>query len=184
MKIYLNLLPEEQKEETKKRKIYKNLLHQEIRLFFPLALFIAMLAAVNFNLNIQYESLQLATELKDTREESQKLKKFEESFKEANARLSLLSSVKEKSIHWSGPLIELERAVPEGIYLTSLVTSDYSVKITGKAKNRDELRSFQDKIKNSECFEMEEVPLQNLVVGDDSPFELEFKVKKDCLRKG
>ncbi len=183
MKIYLNLLPQQYKEEIEKKKIYKKILHQEIRLFFPLLLFWVVILGIVFSFKVQYNSLQASNHFRDTREENRKLKMFEDSFKETNTKLNLLSEINKKSIRWSEPMIELTRLVPAGVYLTSLVTSDYEIKVTGKTRTRDDLRFFQNKIIEAECFEMTEIPLQNLVVGNDADFELEFKVKKECLNK-
>lgn len=166
-----------------KKKIYKNVLHQEIRLLFPVVLFIVVLFAINFTLGIQYESLKSTEALKDTREEVQKLKKFEETFKDTNSKLTFLANINGKSMNWSNTLVQLSSIIPDGIYLTSLSTENYTVTIAGRSKTREELRLFQDKIKENGCFEMTNPPLQNLVVKEDAAFNLEFKVKKECLTK-
>ncbi len=50
MKIYLDLLPEEKKEEIKRKKIFLKVIHSELIFAIPMIAFFVILATINFSL--------------------------------------------------------------------------------------------------------------------------------------
>jgi Tfp pilus assembly protein PilN len=182
MKIYIDLLPRERKQEMKKSKIFRTIIRQEIRLLIPLFFFMVVLAAINFNLGIQAEAIEKASSFSQNQKEYQDLKLFEDSFKEVNAKTSFASNLQQGHIYWSNIFQELENVIPEGVYLTDVSNRDYQLVIAGKAKTRDNLLEFQDNIKNSECFMNINMPLSNLVNKEDIVFQMDFAIKKECFK--
>lgn len=182
MKIYLDLLPEERKKEIKKNKLFGTVIRQESRLLIPLAVFIAVLIAINIILEIQAEGMEKAYSLKQSQEKYIELKTYEGKFKEINMKIANASGLQEGHLYWSEVLYELSTSVPDDVYVVDLSTKDYQIFLTGKAKNRDNLLDFQGRLESSGCFDKINVPLSNLVSKENVSFQMDFEIKKDCLK--
>lgn len=183
MDVYLDLLPEGKKEEIKKKKIFWLVIRQEVRLFIPLALFIAMLFAINFNIGFQLSSLEKFYALEQSQKEYQELKSYEDKFRETNFRVSLASTLQSGHLRWSSVLKKISEAVPERVNLKKLATKDYSVSVSGAARTRDDFLIFEEKIKTSDCFSEVNTPLSNLISKENVVFQIDFKVNDNCLKK-
>lgn len=182
MRIYLDLLPRERKEERRKKKLFWKILRQEFRFIIPVVSFIAVLFATNVNLKIQMDSLGNVYSLENSRGGYRELKIYEEKFSEINSKISSISKFQEYHLHWARVFYELSALVPEGVFVSGLTTKDYQVSLVGKAKTRDDLLSFQEKIKSSGCFTEVDIPLSNLVSKENVDFQIDFKLQKNCLR--
>ncbi len=183
MRIYLDLLPEERKQEEKKKKLFRKILWQELRFLLPVISFIVILIATNINLKIQLNSLNNIYLTEQSREGYKNLKEYEEKFREINLKTSSISKFQERHFYWSHLFYRLSDLMPEGVFINGLSTKDYQVSLTGKAKTRENLLLFQERIKSSDCFSEVNVPLSNLVSRENVDFQLDFKLKKNCLNK-
>lgn len=183
MDVYLDLLPEGKKEEIKKKKIFWLVIRQEVRLFIPLTLFIAVLLAINLDLGLQLNGLEKLYVLEQSQKEYQELKSYEDKFRETNSRVSLASTLQSGHLHWSPVLKKISEAVPEGVNLKKLATKDYSVSVSGAAKTRENFLFFEEKIKASDCFFEVNTPLSNLISKENVIFQIDFKVNGNCLKK-
>ncbi|KKT94343.1 MAG: hypothetical protein UW95_C0016G0016 [Parcubacteria group bacterium GW2011_GWC1_45_14] len=92
-----------------------------------------------------------------------------------------INEFQKKHLYWSGALDIFLGTVPEGVYLRDFSTKNYQILLIGKAKEREILIDFQDRITKSGCFENINVPLSNLVEKSDIDFQMDFVVKKECL---
>jgi hypothetical protein len=72
--------------------------------------------------------------------------------------------------------------VPENVNLSDLITTNYRISLIGKAKTRDDFLKFQEKIKTENCFSDVEVPLSSLVSKENVEFQINLKVKEECLK--
>lgn len=183
MDVYLDLLPEGKKEEIKKKKIFWLVIRQEVRLFIPLALFIAILFAINFNLKFQAGSIEKIQALEQSQEKYRELKSYEDKFRDINSKALLALSLQSGHLRWSPVLKKISEAVPEGVSLKKLATKDYSVSVSGTAGNREDFLVFEEKIKTSDCFSEVNTPLSNLISKENVVFQIDFKVNDNCLKK-
>ena len=183
MRIYLDLLPDSRKEEIKKKKFFKILLGQETRILVPFIFFIAVLVSINFSLKIQLDTLEKADSEDSSQKKYQELRDYEKKFSEINAKARSVSSYQANHIYWSSVINEVTGLFPDRINLTSLVTENYTLSLAGKAKNRDDLLTFQDKLKTSQCFKNVDVPLSNLISKEDVIFKIDIDINKACLKR-
>jgi Tfp pilus assembly protein PilN len=183
MKIYIDLLPEERKEEIKKKKMFKMAISQEIRFLFPVVVFIIFLAVTGINLKIQLEGIAEMTDKSYGEQGYKKIAEFEKKFKEINAKTAAEAGFQQSHLIWSNTFSELSNIMPAGLYLEKLSTKDYLMTISGKAKTRNDLLAFQEKLKESPCFANTDVPLSNLVSRENVEFEINLEINKDCLKK-
>ncbi|MCX6765497.1 MAG: PilN domain-containing protein [Candidatus Moranbacteria bacterium] len=182
MKIYLDLLPEEKKEEIKKKKAFWMIIRQELRFLIPIIVFISILFSINLILKIQSDSWNGIYSLEQSQKEYQELKTYEEEFRQVNSKISSFSRLQEGHLYWSNVFYQLSDLVPEEISINGLITKDYQVSLSGKAKNRNNLLALQEKIQSSECFSNVNVPLSNLVNKENVDFQIDFEVAINCLK--
>jgi len=182
MKIYLNLLPEEKKEEIKRRKTFLKVLHSEVIFSMPIVAFFVILATISFFLKEKSQGMEMIYGLDNSQKEYRELKNYENSFGEINIKINDILKLQKGHNNWAGIFYKLNNAIPENVYLSDLATVDYKISIAGKAKTREDFLKFQEKIKSEECFSDVGVPLSNLVSKENVGFQIDFKVKKDCLK--
>jgi Tfp pilus assembly protein PilN len=182
MRVNLNLLPESKKEETEKKKRLKIILRQGFLLFFIVAFLAVILANIFLILQIQLKSIENLSSQEQDLAGMVELKKYENKFKEINSRVSFLGQIEKSEVHWSNLFIILSRATPDNITLLDLATKDFTVMISGKAQSRDDLIKLKDNLSNDDCLKDVNVPLSNLVVKDNVDFQIDLKIKKECLQ--
>ena len=182
MKIYLDLLPQEKKNEIKRRKIFRIILREEFLFSLPIIIFIVILFNVYYLLNIQYSSALAASSINKAQEKYRELSSYEEKFIKVNESVDALTKIQGSQLHWINVLRELSLVTPDGIALSDLSTKNYQIFLLGKADSRDDLLEFKSKLDVSACFQSVNVPLSNLVVKEDVDFQLDFTVAQDCLK--
>lgn len=181
MKIYINLLPDSRKREIIRKKRLKNIIKQEMMFLFPVIIFILILFSINMILKIQNDSVDSIMIMANSKGKYQDLILYEDGFKNINKKVLDINKFQENHLHWFSVIKSLAEIVPSGIYLSDLSTSDYKIFLVGKAREREILIAFQDKMNGFSCFENINVPLSNLVEKSDIDFQMDFDVKKDCL---
>jgi Tfp pilus assembly protein PilN len=183
MKIYLDLLPKERKEEMEKNRIFWKIFRQEILFLLPVVIFIITLVTTNFILKIQLDSLEKTGSTEQSQDKYRELKNYEEKFRKVNSQVSAISNFQEGHLYWYRALSQISDVVPEGVYVNTFVTKDFKVSLSGKAKTREDLISFQDRIKSNECLKNLNVPLSNLVNKNNVDFQIDFEIQKNCLKE-
>jgi Tfp pilus assembly protein PilN len=158
------------------------IVRQELRLLVPVIVFIVFLITINWDLKIQLEGLEKAYSLEQSGEEYRELQKYEDKFSDVNYRISSISKLQSGHLYWSNIFYRLSDLVPEGIYMNNAVTKDYKVSLAGRARTRDDLLAFQEKMESSDCFTKLNVPLSNLVSRENVDFRIDFEVEANCLK--
>lgn len=182
MKIYLDLLPKQKKAEIKRKKIFRVLLHQEFLFLLPIILLIIILFNIYYLVSVQHSISIAANSAIESQDKYQELSSYEEKFKQVNDASAILLKIQDKQLHWSKVLDKLSGGMPEGIVISGFSTKNYKIFLIGNAKNRDILLNFKSSLLSDECFENVNVPLSNLVVKEDVEFQVDFTIKKDCLK--
>jgi len=182
MRIYLDLLPEEKKEEIKRKKIFLKVVRSELFFSVPIVAFFVILATINFSLREKTKEIERVYGMDNSQKEYKELESYENSFGEINAKINNIFKLQRGHNDWSNIFYRLSDTVPENVYLSDLATVDYRISIAGKAKTREDFLKFQEKIKSEECFSDVEVPLSNLVSKENVGFQVDFNVNKDCLK--
>jgi hypothetical protein len=182
MRVYLDLLPDERKEEIKKGRILRQIIHQEGIFLFPIFAFIIILITINFSLKINLESISDNSQSKSYQESYKELQSYEDKFSSINSKVSEILKIQNNHLNWLGIFKRLNEKMVENVYLSDLVTVDYQVSLSGKAKTRDDFLKFQDSIKGEECFSNVDVPLSSLVSKEDVQFQIDFEIKEECLK--
>lgn len=183
MKIYLDLLPDYRKQEIKRKKTFRTILREEMLFLLPIIVLIMILVNIYYVLVLQKNSSVNVNSLQQSQEKYQKLGIYQEKFKQINDIDRALSSIQNGHLHWTNLFQKLGETVPEGIQLSNLSTKNYAVFLVGKAKTRDVLLDFKNKLEEAACFKEVNVPLSNLVVKDNVDFQIDLKISEDCLKE-
>jgi Tfp pilus assembly protein PilN len=183
MKIYLDLLPKQKKEEIKRKKLFRKILGEEALFLLPVVVFIFILLNIYYVLTVERDTNMAVRSTQQSQGKYQQLSTYEARFKEVNAVDKALGQIQSGHLRWSDFFQQLSGITPDNVYITNLSTRDYAVFIAGKAKTRDDLLNFKSQLEAASCFQNVDVPLSNLVVKNDVDFQIDLVVTKDCLNK-
>ncbi len=183
MKIKINLLPQNKKEEIARVSLFHAILGWELTILFIMSLVIVFLFGVDHLLKL---NLQLVSESKDSafsNAQYETVKYYENKFSEINSKLSKISGITRGQIYWSELFLKLNGAAPDNIEISGLSTNNFSVSLAGEAKTRDDLLLFEDNLSKNDCFENINLPLSNLVSKDNVVFQMDLEIKEACVKK-
>jgi len=183
MKIFIDLLPQQRKQEIRRKKIFHKILRGEFLFFLPICIFICILLSTYYTIILQRNSSSIFYMSQQSQDEYQKLDKYEKKFKEINEKDSLLAKIKSGHLYWKNVLVELSNIIPDNVYLNNISNNNYAVFLAGKAGSRDDLIKLKDNLEASQCFQNVNVPLSNLVVKNDIDFQIDLVLKEECLKQ-
>jgi Tfp pilus assembly protein PilN len=183
MEINLNLLPQNKKEEIFRLRRFHSAIGWEIIFSLIFAALGAFLVGLYFILNINYELLSETQNIELEREQYKSIDKYEKEFEEINAKMALVTKVKDDQLYWSDFFAKMEKLINAEIKLGAVTTKEYAVFLVGKAANRDSLIAFKERLEKDECLMDINLPLSNLTAKNDIDFQIDLKIKKDCLKR-
>ncbi|MCA9364595.1 MAG: hypothetical protein KC736_01750 [Candidatus Moranbacteria bacterium] len=182
MIIRLNLLPEEKKQEIKRKKRMSRGISQASMFFLVLIFVLASMAGMRMVQHQEQGVTQRTGNDQLTRQGYKEVVKYEDIFREMNKDIVEIEKIRARHVEWS-PLIQRisQNIVQKNLTIDQLITKDATVMLSGTANTRQELLEFEEQIKNDECIDAVDVPLSNLVVKENVPFQIDATFKKDCL---
>jgi hypothetical protein len=183
MKVHLDLLPDDRKEEIKRKKRFWIFIKQELLFIFPLLILLVIFINIFVILGIQKNYTISYSSQEKSQGKYKELKEYENQFKSTNELISKVSHIQKDQLIWSKMFLYLSEIAPAGIFLEGISTKDYQVFLLGKAEKRDNLLAFKDALEKGGCTENVNVPLSDLVNKENVSFQLDFLIKKDCLKK-
>ncbi|MFA9262255.1 MAG: hypothetical protein ACEQSB_02760 [Undibacterium sp.] len=182
MKILLNVLPEEKKDALI-RKFRSRFFLWQTTLLLILELYYAVaLCGIFMILNYQSRTASEAlVAFEQYNEEARKLVTYQDEFKSVNAITENVSRYQKFHFHWSALFHLLDELTPKGVVIIQLLTKDYTVSISGQAETRDQFLEFEAALKGADCVSDVRVPISNLFSQKEIDFQVDFKIKKECL---
>jgi len=184
MKTLLNLLPEENKKDIQRKLHFRFFLWQIFLLFALEVLYTSMLAGTYVILDSQLQSLKNIKQQDDkVGGEQTTLALYQQKFKDTNISTEIVGKIEKNHLSFTQVFLLLDTLLPEEIVVDHLTTKDYAVLLTGKAMKRDDLLAFDAHLKESACIENINVPISNLFSQDNIDFQVDFGIKKECLKK-
>ncbi len=183
MEINLNLLPQQKKEEAALTRYFKIALGWEFVFSLIILTTIAFLVGIYFILNLDYGFLSRIQAVEFKKDQYKAMDEYGNKFKKINSRMALVGKIKNEQLYWSELFLRLSQLSGPGINLSAVTNKDFAVFLVGKASNRDTLLDFKGKLEGDECFEKVNLPLSDLVAKEDIDFQIDLKIKTDCLKK-
>src|SRR4030065_1789698 len=149
--IKLNLNPPYKKEEIHKAERLTQIFKWEAELFAIFVVFIAMLVSISYILKITAIS-ENPVVLGDNNEQYKEIEKYDNESRDENKIISQIDKIQKGQIHWYVFFEKINNQFSDTIEIKKIETSDYSILITGQAKNRDRLITFKENMEKEDCF--------------------------------
>lgn len=182
MEISINLLPDYRKEDIAKANRLKLVIRLGLAILSIFILFYSFLFGLISILEVERNSLLVSQEMSGNVGQLDRIRKFDEEFKEINSSSSQALALERDQLYWSNLFRLLSGNLSDGIMITDLATNNYSVILAGKANDRDVLMGYKDKLSQEKCFTNVNLPLSNLVSKENIVFQMDLKIDKECLR--
>lgn len=183
MEININLIPPYKKDQIIHAKHLSLIIRTEIGVALLLVLLLIFVWGLNKALDFNLNAIAIGQNIENNQDKFKEISKYEENFSAINGNVSLITKVNNDQLYWSHLFIKLSSCLTAGIEITGLGTDNYSVSIAGKADTRDHLIAFRDKLAGEDCFTNVNLPLSNLVDQENVAFQMDFKIKENCLKK-
>ena len=183
MEIKINLIPPRRKEVINEIRRLKLFLKLESGIFLIIALFVFFLVGLNHILGINLNMVSNNSELNQNKEGFEKITRFEKEFEEVNEKTGEIAILKNDQLYWSEVFSIISNNISDDISLSNLSTKNYQVLLAGKANDRDNLIRFKDRLAENSCLTDVNLPLSNLVSRDNVDFQMDFKIKEECIKR-
>lgn len=183
MNIDINLIPPYKKEEIRRSDRLRTVLRWESELSFVLLIFIAILASVSYILSINLSLIENTEKIGSASAGRYKeIVRYDEEVMGINSKLAEIKNIQRGQLRWSKLFSKLEKNTLDGIAINNLATKDYDVFMVGEADTRDNLILFKEELKKEECFSDINLPDSSLTSRENVDFQMDLKIKKECLK--
>ncbi len=183
MEMQFNLLPEERKKKIQRNNILRFVVWQEIVIIFIVVFFFLTIQSIDFIVNLRLdEAKQQASVLKNS-ENYHQTEKYEKYLNSLNKKMRQIEKAQSNDTDWASVFDKINSLIPQTIMISGMSGDKNSVSIKGIAPLRDDLIEMKKNFDNDDCFENVNIPLNDIVLKKDIDFELDFKIKRECLFK-
>ena len=179
--IKLNLIPSAKKEEIKKAYYFRLVLKWGLEILMIFVVFVAMLVSINYIIKITLNS-NTESVIAENNEQYREMRKYDQEIKNINSQINETEKIQKGQVHWFKFLEKINSQFSDKVEIKKIITSNYSVLLSGSANNRDDLIQFRENLEKESCFSEINLPLSNLVERENVEFQIDFKIKKECLR--
>lgn len=184
MKTLLNLLPEEKKAAIQKQLRFRFLLWQTFLGFLLMVFYTSILVGIFFILDFQLTSFRgIVGSADSSYGEEKSLSEYEAKFRDTNDTVDTIERINRFHLRFTQVFVLLDTLLPPGIAVEDLSTKDYTVMLTGRAATRESLLLLDERLKQAECAEKVNIPISNLFSEENIDFQIDFKLKPECLKK-
>lgn len=186
--INVNLLPPELKEEIAQAKKNAKSLSFLKKLFLVLVV-IGFLIGLTFAF-LNFQTKSVITQLTKEEKEIDKFGSLADNAKKISERLSTIKSIDQNTNKWSSVVEEIQKTVPEGVYLTQ-IKMDAAPKsrnqLAGSASSKKEVASFREAMEKSNKFEFVDIEsstttLNQVTKKEAENFTITFSLSKEALK--
>lgn len=187
MKIAINLLPPEQKDALHKRIVFRLLMEQLVYVIIIIGILFAGLLTIHLLLRSDITSAEDKIMQQEQAEDYRDVQEALTVFKETNLDVRKMQQLQSGHVSWTPALRLLTDSIPRSVNVTSFITEDTLMTISGVARTRDDvvlLKKAIDsaKIGDAQCFTKTLIPDESLVAAANSPFSLQLTISEDCLK--
>ncbi|MEK9152242.1 MAG: PilN domain-containing protein [Patescibacteria group bacterium] len=169
LKISLNLLPP-QKKDALRQGFLLAYVQTMVFLFFLVAVMVAaVLIPVRIMLKADYDDI-----VRQTSPEKDEFAAALAEIRDINAFLKRIDGLQTSSVPWSATLRSLTDLAPAGVHLETLAVGAHSaITLSGTAETRDDLLTFEERLKSAPFLSKVESPLSNILQKKNVKFEIQ-----------
>lgn len=177
MKILINLLPPEKKEELKNLRFIGVIIRFGIATVSAMAVLLIFLFFCLKAITIQKVSLEREVGRFKENDSYKKTREVQDFFREYSKRATKVKKgFKAKNEYWA-VINEINSIMPEDINLREFNLKNGNLVLRGMAQSRQSLLVFKDRLEENEFFEKVKSPISNFVANENVDFEFEVKMK-------
>ncbi len=180
--IRLNLIPANKKEEIERADRLHQVFKWEVSMAFLIMVLFVILLSVYSIVRVNLQAVTSESGSANSGKYAQ-LKQYDEKLKEANDEVAIADKIQAGQFYWSELFNKINALISPGIKLAGINTQNYDVYLTGNADTRDNLMSFEEKLKGESCFQNVNLPISDLVSQTNVDFQIQFTIKDSCLKK-
>ncbi len=167
--ITINLISPGQKKNLEKQKVFAAVCRSVAVIFIFTAVFSGLLLGSKYYLELRLSGIlsQNAREINNVRDLALSIKKI-------NSQIDAVSNIQNEYYRWSPLLVELAKLTPAEISFAeiNLYKQEGMIEITGLAKTRNDLISYQKLLENSGWFKKVDLPLEALIGKENNNFSI------------
>ena len=178
--LVLNLVSDELKKEIKFRHLYQlikkiNFIFIILTIIIAIILLVARIILQN-NFNKVVEQTTLVTRSNQS---------YNNKIREINSKLNFTENIQKDFISWSSLIEDLAKITPADVtfYFVKINYSDQTLKLKGRAAQRDSLLTLKNEMENSNLYQDLQFPLKNILEKTNVEFEIEVKLNLENLKK-
>lgn len=179
----INLLPPEQAEIMRLARYGKKVGALMLASFLLTVMVVGYLFYVQVSLRMRLMTLSATINVEGAEEKIQSLKQVEDKMKTIRLLIEKSKELeKAKPVVWSDILRELASFTDENIALATFEVSGdkfEKIKLTGTAKNRDDVIRLKENLENSDYYKEVVSPLSNMTLKEDVAFEFQMTLKTE-----
>ena len=183
MNITLNLLPKNRKKKIKNRKILKLFVWQEGMLIFSVIFLFGITIGISKIIDVRMDLADTQISVDSSEGNYAEIKKYEEALGKTKLDMKIIDRIQKNNINWVPVFREINKNIPEGVSISSILNKEYKISMTGIAESREQLIRMKSQMEGNECFKEVAIPINDIVLKNDIDFKVDFKVGKNCLIK-
>lgn len=177
--ITLNIIPEVYETRFRMRRIYIMARHIMLLLIIYMLVLGTILLAARYVL--QREFVRIVNETSLVTADNRAL---ERNVEKLNNYVRGVLAVEKKYVPWTPLLIDINKAIPDGVTLNVIyLSSENVISLSGTANTRSDLLSLKDSLEAMDSIDKVELPIADLVTAKNVPFKVDFKIDVDKLKK-
>ena len=171
--LTLNLVSAEQKKEIKLRHLYGFIKKINLTLIVIAILIAIILLVAKIVLQLKFNNTVEQTTLVTKNNQG-----YNSKVREINNKLNFITKIQDEYIPWSNLVKKLTEITPTDISFSylKLDAQDKTISLKGKAKFRDSLLNFKDKMAADPVFQDIGFPIKNILEKENIDFEINAKL--------
>ena len=178
MKITINLLPENKKEEVRIQYLIGMVLNIGSSAFFAILVFSAFLFSCFFIIDLQGKIIEDEINRLNRVDIYGEVQKTRELVNEYYKNTDQLEKSLNEQISHVAILEKINELMPKDLFLQEISIADGKVLINGFSSSRNSLIDFRDRLEKEEKFEKVEAPISNFTASENINFNFTIGIKK------
>ncbi|MFW5885332.1 MAG: PilN domain-containing protein [Patescibacteria group bacterium] len=174
MKIYINLIPQKEKNNLQAEKIVGCILKLSFSTVLAILVLVGFLFSCIIIIDVQENVYQEEIEKIKSNEYNKTIQETKQEAQKYNKKAALLNKRLEDHKNWK-TIEELNEILPSGVFHSSLSVSSEEIEMAGFARTRDDLIKLEERLREKDFFQNAKIPISSFTSRENINFEVTFK---------
>ena len=176
MKISINFLPQERKDELKNLKHIGVVMRVGIMVILALCLLIIFLEFIMYSIRIEKDFVESEILRFENSGGYRETKISQDSLREYSKTAKTIKSGLKNKKDYTGLIADINAMIPDGIILQRFSISTKGIVLSGVSLEREKLLFLEQKLKEDERFKKVDSPISNLVSDVNASFTFKLEL--------